>query len=288
MIVVVILLGLSMSYVAVAINSSTWHDEIDMNTKYSVEHYLIMINEIVEKFAGEPLEVNTFCLSEKECEGFLKQVVIMNNDIASVVHGLDLTIQQKSIVIKTNLQIASLKKGLEITIIPYAEEKERELRLKVEKIKLGEYPIPVSPILYILEKTIPEEVPIKIENGRVRLNINNMPVALKYLRIEGQQLVAGLSVATVELTKMSTKDKELIQEVFAKAKVLQSGLNSTQLQDFLTEMQHKDEVLLADIDKAKAIYNSLSSEDKEVLNSNLNEFLRDPAVNETLKRFKLK
>jgi hypothetical protein len=285
---VVVLVILCVSYLGFALNSAIWYENIDMDTEYSVRHYLEKIDEIVDKFAGEPLEVTTFSISEKECEGILKQALRINNDIAASIHGLGLTIQQKSIIIKTNLQIASLKKSLEITIKPYAEEKERELTLKVEKIKLGEYPLPVSPILYIVEKTIPEEVPITIANGRVRLNINKMPVALKYVRIESQQLVAGLSVATAELTNMSKDDKVLIQEVFTKAEVLNTGLNSTQLDDFITEMQQKDEILSADIDRAKAIYNSLSSEDKEILHNNLSKFMRDPAVNEALKSFGLK
>lgn len=265
---------------------ASWYDGIDMETPYSVSHYQNRINEIAKKFADEPLNVTSFSMTEDECEGFLKLALQMNPSVVDVVDGVDLTIQQKLIVIKANLQLSSIKRGIEITIEPYADEKERELSLKVNRIKLGDYPIPVFPVLYVVEKMIPREGPLKIEDGRIRLNINELPVALKYVRIESKQVVAGLSMA-ISLTDKSTEDKTLIQEVFTKADVLQKGVSSTQIKEYISEMQNKDEIMLEDIDKAKAIYNSLSAEDKEILHQNLKEFLRDPAINEALRELGL-
>lgn len=285
-VLLLVLIILSIVYTGMAWSLASWYDGIDMETPYSVSHYQNRINEIVKKFADEPLNVTSFSMTEDECEGFLKLALQMNPSVIDVVDGVDLTIQQKLIVIRANLQLPSSKRGIEITIEPYAEEKERELTLKVNRIKLGDYPIPVFPVLYVVEKMIPREGPLKIEGGRIRLNINELPVALKYVRIESKQVIAGLSMA-ISLTDKSTEDKTLIQEVFKKADILEKGVSSTQIKEYISEMQNKDEIMPEDIDKAKAIYNSLSAEDKEILHRNLKEFLRDPAINEALRELGL-
>jgi uncharacterized protein YpmS len=277
---------LSIVYAGMAWSFAPWYDGINMETPYSVSYYQNRINEIVKKFADEPLNVTSFSMTEDECEGFLKLALQMNSSVIDVVDGVDLTIQKKLIVIKANLQLPSNKRGIEITIEPYMEEKKRELTLKVNRIKLGDYPIPVFPVLYVVEKMIPREGPLKIESGRIRININELPVALKYVRIESKQVIAGLSMG-ISLSNKSTENKTLIQEVFKKADVLKKGVSSMQIKEYISEMQNKDEVISEDIDKAKAIYNSLTAEDKEILHQNLKEFLRDPTINEALRELGL-
>lgn len=273
---------LSAAYTGAVWSFASWYDGINMETPYSVSHYEKKLKEISEKFADEPLDVTAFSLSEDECEGFLKLALQTDASLAAAVAGVDLTIQQNFIVIKSNLQKGTIKKGIEITIEPFVEEKERELSFKVSRIRLGSYPIPSAPLIYILEKTIDSNLPLKIEDGHIKLNINDLPVALKYVRIEAKQVIAGLSMA-INLTDISNADNALIQEVFVKADTLNDGVSSTQIKEYINEMKNKDMIIPEDIEKAKAIYNSLSTDDKEALHRNLEEFLRDPAVNKALK-----
>lgn len=282
LIVLLAIVVLSVAYTGVAWSFASWYDGLNMENPYSVSHYENRIKDISKKFAEEPLDVTSFSLSEEECEGFLKLALQTDPRLAAAVAGVDLTIQQNLVVIKTNLQKGTIKKGIEIALEPFVEEKERELSFKISRIRLGAYPIPSAPLLYIIEKTINFDMPLKIEGGHIKLNINDLPVALKYVRIEAKQVVAGLSMA-IKLKDISDEDNNLIQEVFTKADALNEGVSSTQIKEYINEIRNKDKIMPEDIDKAKAIYNSLSQEDKEALHRNIEGLLRDPAVNRALK-----
>lgn len=283
----IFILIVSGGYFALAWCSDSWHQDLNMDTTYSYGYYEDKVKAIIREMEAQPLEVTALNVTEKECEGLLKLAVAADEGIAPYIKGLGLSVQQNKLVVKVNVQAGTWKKGFEVTFVPCCNEKTRELAVKMERIKMGPYPLPASPVLFLLEKVVPVKGPIRITDNQVRMSINNVPVALKYVRTESKQLIAGLSLATGELTKIATGDKNLIKEVFSKAEVLQKGLISTQVIDFISEMQQKNEITAEDIEKGKAIYNSLSPEDKVVLHRNLRLFLKDPSVEEAMQKFGL-
>ncbi|MCR4442094.1 MAG: hypothetical protein QHH10_07835 [Peptococcaceae bacterium] len=267
-------------YLGSALYTASWYPGLDMNTPYSYDYYGQKINNIIREFTEKPLEVVTFNMSEKECEGLLKSVLRMNPEIAAYVQGVSLSINRESLVLKTNLRLGSWNKGMELELKPVSDEKKKELAVGIERIRLGAYPLPVSPVLYFLEKAGIAQGLAIIKDNQIRISINNIPVALKYVRLESKQLVAGISTSTGELSKMAAGEKPLLSEALSQSEVLKKGLKSSQAIDFIESLKQKKELSLEDIDKAKAIYNSLSPEDKAVLRKNISEFLENPAVKE--------
>jgi len=282
LLVLIFLIITGTSYLSAAICSASWYSGLDLNTPYSNDYYSQKLKGIVREFSEKPLDVVAFNLTEKECEGILKSALSMNQDIARYVRGVGLSINCDSLVLRANLQFGSWNKGIELELKPVSDEKNKELAVEVKRIRMGTWPLPVSPTMYFLEQAGAAQGLALIKGNQLRISINNIPVALKYVRLESKQLVAGISVSTGELSRIAVKESPLISEVLTRSEILKKSLKSSQAIEFIESLQQKKALAPEDVEKAKAIYKSLSAEDKELIRKNISDFLARPALKEDL------
>ncbi|MFZ5753131.1 MAG: hypothetical protein ACOY3J_02725 [Bacillota bacterium] len=283
-IILLVFVTLSIAYLGIAVAASSWYPELNMETQFKFSNIQKRINDLQAKFKANPLEPVNITLTDNECEGIFKNLIKNDTKFQYMIKGVGLKITNGLLDVKTNIELYTYKIGLSAVLKPYYQEGTQNFVLRLDQFKIGPMPLPPRLVLYFVNKINPGQI-LVIHKDTMTLNLKGLPFDLAYLKLDNHTLQAAFALSTAKVTKMVTKETVLLQEVTQSLKTVEKNLNSPQAKDFISSLKNKASLAPADVEKAKQIYDQLSSKDKELLKQNLEGLLNKPEVQEALAKY---
>lgn len=283
---VALVVVLCCGYVAAAIFTSATYDGISMNTSYNWAHYQKKAADIGKGLIANPAEPIMVKLTDEEVEGFLKLVIRDYSELQPVIKGAKISLKENVMLAQINVSVAGFEKGLQFSGKPSVTA-DGKLGFTAEGLKIGKYLIPVTPSVLTLKAALPPGI-VEFQGKTIILDIKDIPFYFKSLNVEVDSMTAGLVVSPEGLMEMAISQKALVQEVVTKVESLKNGIESKAVTSIINSIQQKQEITPKDVEQAKSIYENLSPADREALLKNMGTLLKDPAVQEILKKYGIK